>query len=130
MKKQPTIIRYNALNSRLDKGKSQKAPALSMQERGAFRLNRSLMDLMGVKIGESIELLHDTSASEWYITKGGENGLVIRHQKNGGSQFASVILAKLMAEAADAPSGRFLVATKSVEVDGSEAWAVLISSAA
>jgi len=55
---------------------------------------------------------------------------VIRHQKNGGSQFANVILAKLMAESADAPSGRFLVATKSVTVDGSEAWAVLISSAA
>lgn len=125
-----TVIRYTAENARMLRGQSLLDPVLSMRDRGAFRLNRAAMEMIGLKPGDAIAVLHDTALNEWYLCSDSESGLTVNKGKNGAGQFISVILhAAFTSTLEDEPkSGRFLVAKKPTVVDGSPSYAIITSS--
>lgn len=122
-----TITKYNALNARISNGHSRPTPCISMMGKGQFRLNKSLLEMMGATIGEGVEFLRD--GEEWYVAKAAANGLPLCMARNGAATFHSVILYDALSEAAEVPAGRFSVAKEAHTIDGQKCYAVLVGSA-
>ncbi|HRH68844.1 MAG TPA: hypothetical protein PLB89_04985 [Flavobacteriales bacterium] len=131
--KKPALTRYNMKNARLSHGLSVKDPVLSMRDIGSFRLNKALMELIGARVGDRVELLHDTNAKEWYLAFNKADGFELRKATNGGALFASVILRNAIVEDIGPvkKSNSWVVAKTptEAETDNGKAWAILTSTA-
>lgn len=123
------ITRYNESNARLPNGSRILLPRLSMMENGAFRMNRPLMELLKAKVGDGVEMLHDSTEEQWYICKS-KSGLTVNKGSNGSGQFHSrVIHAALIASEEGAPAkGGMPVSTSATTVDGIKCYPVMTAS--
>lgn len=126
--KEEPIKRYNARTARLSQGKSEGSPMLSISATGGFRLNAPALVLIRAKVGDGVELLHDTMENEWYLAITNTDGLPLRKNKNGCAQFASMILYRRMLPSLPDSKGAFLLAQQHTLVAGTKAWAILLSS--
>lgn len=124
-----TIVKYNASNARLTPMNARKSPSLSMQERGQYRLNRALLEMLGAKTADGVEFIHDTTDGEWYVAKAKQDGLPLRATKNGGCTVNSVVIKDAMVGSAEVTSGRFDVCATHSMVDGQKCYAILFGSA-
>ena len=121
--------KYNASNARLTPIDARIRPSMSMQPFGQFRVNRPLLQLLGLKHGDTVEIMHDNEAGEWYITDGGKDGLPLCKTKNTGATFNSVVVREAITESAEVDKGRFDVLTEPVIIDGAKCYCILAGSA-
>lgn len=121
--------KYNASNARLTPIDARIRPSMSMQPFGQFRVNRPLLQLLGLKHGDTVEIINDNEAGEWYITDGGKDGLPLRKTKNAGATFNSVVVCDAIKKEIDLDKGRFDVVAEQSVVDGTKCYCILLGSA-
>ena len=122
------IKRYNNKTARLRRGQHALSPMLSFTAHGGVvRLNRRLSELLQVRPGDKVEVMHDEEAEEWYIAKS-EDGMYLSNAGGGATQFHSRLLMNAieayLPETAT-KSHACPVATISNTLEGMECFAIL-----
>lgn len=119
---------YNELTARSRSGnRSDIRPRLSLTERWSFRINQPAAELLGLKKGDRVSVLHDAKAGEWYIRRS-KDGLPLFANKHAALGFHSSILRRDFTAFVGAEKGGFLIASEGVNINGAVAHAILTSS--
>ncbi len=121
------INRYNKTNAKLKRGQALGQPSISLRD-GCFRINRILCDMMDIKAGDGVEILHDEEAGEWYIAKSDNDGFNLIQTGGNALQFGSRLMQQKMHGYLPPAQGSTIslpVAKMANTLEGMECFAIL-----
>jgi hypothetical protein len=124
-------MKIRRFNKKSLKKKGNGEPVLSVSSGGQINMTRSLVEMLGFKQGQKIEILQDEEqkCAFFLVINQTSDGYTPRQNTSGSFTFNSVALAEQFKEKAGdfKRSVRYLVSKNSIDHNGEELWPIITS---